>query len=279
MKRDRLVACFLLGLVLAGCAAAPRIISMRASADAARPIGDITDYPTAFQAIASVMARDLRLPVPNASLYLYQHADAFELGLVTELRYEPTLARDVARFAWGVGGSAKVLVNEAALVSRTWAERVRFLAHEFTHTVQYDLSGGRRGTSDQWLREGHADWVSYRVLEALGLNLYVSLRDGRLAALRRFGNPTDLPVLGDMVTFQQWVALRNRWGAAATYGQALLATEFPIERRGHDAVVRYFRLFGSSDDRLQSFQSAFGEDFAAFERAWREKMAGLATGA
>jgi hypothetical protein len=32
----------------------------------------------------------------------------------------------------------------------------QLLAHELTHTVQYELGGGHRGTSDQWLREGFA---------------------------------------------------------------------------------------------------------------------------
>jgi hypothetical protein len=51
-----------------------------------------------------------------------------------------------------------------------------------------------------------------------------------------------------------------------TYGQAFLATDLLIERRGLFSVVDYFRHFTRSKDRLRNFQAAFGKDLAAFER-------------
>jgi len=153
--RRRLAA--VLALLLVGCSAAPRVIPIAVAPGQAPPAADrIADYPEAFQAIGVVMSRDLGLPVPPVSLYLYPNRDAFEQGLKAERHMEPGLARDAASFARGVGGPDKILVNEQALVRTPWPERVKFLAHEFTHTIQFDLAGGRRGRSAQWLREGSA---------------------------------------------------------------------------------------------------------------------------
>jgi hypothetical protein len=58
------------------------------------------------------------------------------------------------------------LLNELRLSNLEWGDRVALLAHEMAHSFQYELGGGRRGTSDQWLREGFADWVAIGVLSA-----------------------------------------------------------------------------------------------------------------
>src|SRR5262249_62084198 len=74
------------------------------------------------------------------------------------------------------------------------------LAHELTHVVQYQLAGGRRGRSEQWLREGMADWVACQVLERLGVS---SFRDERAQVVRAVAGklpladePLDLVDLG-----------------------------------------------------------------------------------
>jgi hypothetical protein len=262
--------------VLAGCAVAPRVIPVSVSPGQARPSAErIADYPEALAAIASVMVEELKLPVLRASLILYPHRDAFETGLVTERRFDPFLARDTARFSWGVGEPDNVLVNEAALLNVAWPDRIRFLAHEFTHTVQYAFANGRRSTSDQWLREGFADWVSYRVLESLGLATFAEKRESRLAQIRGARDRQPFPSLTQMVTFREWVTLRNRHGATVTYGQAFLAVDFLIERKGLPAVVEYFRLFGQSEDRLVNFQTAFGRELSAFESEFATSLQSL----
>lgn len=260
------IALLLAGLLLlTGCAAAPRVIPITLSPGQPAASADrIGDYPEALRAITAVMHRELNLPIPRAYLYLYPHRDGFETGLVTERRFKPTLARDTANFAWGVGGPDKVLVNEAALVRVTWPERIRFLAHEFTHTIQYELANGRRSTSDQWLREGFADWISYRVLESLGLDSFTNKREQRLKQVGDARDRQPFPALAQMVTFSEWVTLRNKHGAAVTYGQAFLAVDFLIERKGLPAVVEYFRLFSRSEDRLANFRMAFAEDLHVF---------------
>ena len=73
------------------------------------------------------------------------------------------------------------------------------------------------------------------------------------------------PALSQLTTFPQWVALRGKDGVEVTYGQALLAVDLLIERKGGQGAVDYFRLFARSDDRLANFRTAFGQDLAVFD--------------
>ena len=266
----RLSNCFLrfvAGVLLAGCVSAPRAVPIAVSPGIHRPSTDrIADYPDALAAVVSVLVDDLKFPKVDASLILYPNADTFRTGLVTELGYEPTLAAQTAGFAWGVGGHKKVLANESHLFRQGWPERIRFLTHELTHTIQYGLGNGRRGTSDQWLREGFADWVSYKVLESLGLDSYAQRRRMRIDRAWRARQYQTFPSLTQMVSFRDWVTWRTTLGSEATYAQAFLAVDFLVERRGPPAVIKYFELFSRSNDRLANFEAAFGDRLAEFER-------------
>jgi hypothetical protein len=271
----RAVNALIFALALAGCAPAARVAPIPEPSGPPKPAARIDDYQDAVQAIGAVLRRDLGLPVPSVSLYLYPDRDAFVRGLGSDLKFEPTLAQDWVSFERGVGGSDKILVNEAGLASAPWPERIRFLAHELTHMIQYDLAGGRRSTSEQWLREGYAEWVSYRVADALGLRPYAQLRATRLRQLQNLRDQKAAPVLSQLSTFPQWLAWRGRQGGEVAFNQVFLAVDFLLERRGNQAAVEYFRLFAQSDDRLAHFRTAFGEDLPAFERELAAHLEGL----
>jgi hypothetical protein len=89
-------------LATAGCSSAPRVIPLSESSEPPKPAAQIADYQDAFHAIAVVMGRDLGLPIPRVSLYLYPNRDAYEQGLRTELNVEPALARATAGFSRGI---------------------------------------------------------------------------------------------------------------------------------------------------------------------------------
>lgn len=256
----------LVGVLLTGCVSAPRVIPISYAPGIQRPSTDrIADYPDAMAAILLVIVEELKFPRIEAALILYPNRYEFESGLVQELKMEQTLAAQTASFAWGVGSNKKVLVNELPLSKQGWPERIRFLAHEFTHTVQYALANGRRGNSDQWLREGLADWVSYKVVENLELNTYARRRKIRLEQVWRAKQHQTFPSLAQLVTFRDWVTWRNTLGSEATYAQAFLAVEYLIERKGLPALVRYFELFSRSNDRLINFMTAFDERLTVFD--------------
>jgi hypothetical protein len=159
-----------------------------------------------------------------------------------------------------------VLANEEALERIPWSERIRVLAHELVHTVQYGLAGGRRGTSDQWLREGFADWIAYRVLKSLDMGGPLDRRTLLFARIKGTVHRSSCAPLSEMVTLEDFMKLRARSGSTMAYGQSLLATDFLIQKHGVQPVLRYFSSFKQSDDRLKNFRTAFGEDLPAFEK-------------
>src|SRR5690606_9486610 len=121
---------------------------------------------------------------------------------------------------------------------RSWPERVGLLAHELTHVLQYELGGGTRGESDQWLREGYAEWVERRVLQSLRLGNDDALREAR-GQLRLHG-PETLPPLTELGNYPEWIS-RGRHGVGPLlYAEAFTAVAFLIERHGMPAVLDYF---------------------------------------
>jgi hypothetical protein len=258
-----------IGIAAGGCAARttwPRLLSTTGLQ--ARPTNQgawISDYDTALVSIAQVMERDLGLPVAPVDLHFYRDRAAFQ-GALEAGGYDAELAVDAAATMTAITGFRRVLVNDAAMRPLDWPFRVALLAHELTHTVQYELSGGVRGTSEQWLREGFAEWVEVQVLTTLGFT--TREQAGRIAR-DRVRQSRALPPLTVMVTFPDWVRAGLDAGTDAVYAQALLAAELLVERHGVPAVLTYFRLFQESDDRLANFRRAFGEDLTAFEVAFR----------
>lgn len=258
-----------LAALVAGCASgAGRAIELAPHA-AGRPpatIEGIADYERAVAAIAEIFRRDLGFPAFPVTFRLYADGSAFEAALL-EAGYDPALARDTAAAMVAVGGYRRVLLNESGLTPLSWPARVSLLAHEMAHSLQYEWGGGVRGHSDQWLREGFAEWVAVRVLERLGAVALEDLRRHRREELRR-ARPGRLPALDEMVTFPQWVAVTGRAGALA-YTRAFLAVDALVEQHGVAAVAQYFQLFVLSPDRAANFRIAFGGDLASFEVSLR----------
>ena len=261
--------------LLAGCVSAgtwPRIIAVHEVTAAPTLRGEwIESYDDALASIVAIMSRDLALPPVQASVYFHQNRDAFQAALVAD-GYDPQLARDTAETLSAVSGYRRVLVNDESIAGLGWPIRVALLAHELTHTVQYDLAGGSRGTSEQWLREGFAEWVEVEVLVRLGFTTRPQARRVVLNRLRDVG-PRRLPALSEMVTFPDWVAVVQRSNQEAVYGHAMLATQLLLDRVGVPAALKYFELFGESQDRVVNFQRAFGQDLASFESEFNARLA------
>ena len=155
-----------------------------------------------LRVLGTVLREEFGLPVSQVKLFLYPNREAFEAHLVNIVRFDPVYAREVAGWAVAVGAPDMVLANEEALERISWSERIRVLAHELVHTVQYGLAGGRRGTSDQWLREGFADWIAYRVLESLDLGNPSSRRALLLARIKGTVRRLSCAPLSEMVTLR-----------------------------------------------------------------------------
>jgi hypothetical protein len=267
-----LVACLALIAAITACSLSnePRLVTApQSSGRAATHIEAIRDYRSAVAAISAILERDLGFAPFPVTFRFYPSRTAFEAALI-DIGYDPAFAKTTARTMTAVGGHRGVLLNESAVAQMDWAQRTLLLAHELTHSLQYELGGGRRGTSDQWLREGFAEWVSIRVLDRLDAISLATFRRQRQNELRRAGR-AQVPSLRDMVTFRQWVEIGTDRGPAA-YAAGFLAVELLIDQHGLDAVVDYFSRFASSQDRLANFRSAFAQDLDAFEAGLAERL-------
>jgi hypothetical protein len=255
-------------IVIAGCATAPagiRAIHVRDLPD--RPSYDpawiVSDRAAAAVAMA-VMNEQLRLPRLDVTLQFYPTRAAFQSALLFS-GYDPAFAEQTADRMDAIGGYRRVLLNDEMLSRLKGPAKAALFAHELTHSLQYELGGGIRGASPQWMREGLADWVAARVLAALDVQSIDEFRNRRVAAHRAGNGPG--PPLAGMSTFQEWVALVAKADAQAMVAKAFLAVDFLVERRGLEAVLAYFRRFAVSQDAGANFSLAFGESPVAFEAA------------
>ena len=265
-----------LTMLTAACGAStsgPIVLSIPdARAPSVRAGAWIDTYESAAVSIAAILERDLRLPAIQASLYFYADKTAFQQALELD-GYEPAFARDAATTLSGIAGFRRVILNDANLRWLEWPHRVALLAHELTHTVQYEFSRGRRSTSEQWLREGFAEWVEVYVMDVLDFTTWDQARAIAIQRIRDAARKQPPPAFAEMVTYPEWVRTVQRSGEAGVYAQALIAADLLIARHGRDAVVGYFRLFETSEDRLANFRAAFGEDLGAFEAVFRDHLA------
>jgi hypothetical protein len=236
-------------------------------------IDEITDDRTAVATVAAIVERDLGFPSFPVTFRFYPGRTAFE-GALIESGHTPALARSASGTMAAVGGHRAVILNSAALDEMIWPARIGLLAHEFGHTLQYELGGGRRGTSHQWLREGFADYLAVRVLERLGATEMAAVRRDGQRTLQAAGR-ANIPRLDALVTYPQWVVSSERF-KSAQYALSFLAVDALLARHGVAVVTEYFRRFATSEDRTANFRAAFGEGPDTFEATLRARL-GIAT--
>lgn len=263
-----LAAAAALALALAGRARATQVLPVQIDPDSTlTPIPRaVRGYESAVRTIAHLMVAELRLPLPGRLMvFVYPTRAEYEQGLIREGGLSTTGAARIAGTSLGLAQQRRLFVNDEALRGAPRRVWLGLIAHELTHVGQYELAGGRRGRSEQWLREGMADWVAARILDRLG-EADVDERRGRalrtmVAAETDSQQPLDLVVLGHP---RGWRTHVSEVGTAATYGLAFLLTDELVRRHGFDGLITYFRAFAGSDDRFGHFQRAFGESLYEF---------------
>lgn len=234
-------------------------------------IGAIFDYRVAGASVLNLFESQFGFASFPVAFYFCPGERGFEATLL-ETGYDPMLARETAKNMSAVGGHRRVFLNESALDRLEWPGRVASLAHELGHSLQYEWGGGVRGASDQWLREGFAEWLALQVMDRLGALRFNDARRRYWAALGAT-RASRAPRLDEMATFRQWVMLGGRRDIAP-YAQSFLAVDFLIEKHGLKAVVDYFERFARVQDREGNFRAAFGEDLPSFERDARSHLFG-----
>lgn len=264
----------LVGLVVGACTSAPRVVPSPHDPGVTAPTRTLRGYHGWWNRIAQVMERELGFPRLDTVLFLYPHRRALEQALVED-GMPPELARRAAGTLDAVGRAGKVMANESSFRSLRWPQRVLVLGHELTHAAQYSLSGGRRGSSEQWLREGFAEWVAWRVAESLQMGTVARHRRRAEARVLAARHTHSLPPLAELRSGHDLLAQLARHHQAPIYDQAFLAADLLIAEHGAVRVVEYFRLFAENDDREANFRRAFSEGHGTFVARFEDHLDAL----
>ncbi|MFQ5827659.1 MAG: hypothetical protein ACE5JD_00690 [Candidatus Methylomirabilia bacterium] len=271
LARRSLAAALAFSLLAAGCARTTLVLPVRIEPEtlsAPAAIDSLADYESVVRSIAAVMVAELGVPLPRQfTVFVCQTRAAYERTLIREGRTPAARAAEIAQYSVGLGQHQRLFIDDEGLRGAPRTARLRIVAHELTHLAQYELSDGRRGSSEQWLREGMADWVAVRVLERLGEDMFFHQRDRALRTVARAlprleDKALDLVDLGRPLG---WEARHLRSGSQLTYQLAFLLTADLIRQRGFESLIAYFRAFAHFDDRFGHFRRAFGLPVSEFE--------------
>lgn len=214
------------------------------------------------------MASELALPLPSRfAVFVFPSRAAYAEGLAKTGQMSAPRAAEIAAYSVGLGQHRQLFLNDGALRGACGSTWLAVIAHELTHSAQYELSGGRRGRSEQWIREGMADWVAYRVLDRLGEATFSNQREKALREVSGAWHAIKDSRLDliDLGRPRRWEARHLRPGGQMLYPLAFLLTDELIHRTGWDRLLEYFRTFADSDDRFGNFQRAFGLPLEEFE--------------
>lgn len=134
---------------------------------------------------------------------------------------------------------------------------------------QYAFSGKDGVRAFIWLREGHSELYSAKVIEAGGGPSYAQNRKDAVDNLRRFlaSGPISLTELETPEQFGNAQNIRR----LRAYGLAWLAYEFLEQRYGRDKVKDYFKSFQAGTDR-SNFGRVFGTNPEEFSKLFDEHL-------
>ena len=270
-------------LLWLGCNSPDRVLDIPAAVNTApKSIEAIKDYQEALSAIVSVMVRELKLPAPQGRLYFYRDAGAYQAALAAELKTRGwpegeskeirqvrhqlefelfKLTLNVATETGAVTMGQKVFIAEWSMMRLPWTDRVKTLAHELTHVIQSSLSAGRVELTHRSLGEGFAEWVSVKVVDALGAKDFFN--DQMRQACRH-----EIANFREIETPESW----RRRDRQTRYGQSACAVHYMAVQDGVPAIIEYFRLFKDRFDAAQNFVTAFGRSTDTFEQELRAQV-------
>jgi hypothetical protein len=292
-RRLQVFTALVLSTTISACATAPVTLNVTPTGASAPLQYGTKDYPHALAAIMAVMVNEWQLPGVDVSVTLYPSQVSYESGVISELdrnrqriRQQLNLALNPAREEQALAASKRLAVNSAAVgmyrrvlineprVNRLlWTEWVRVLGHELAHTAQIELANDRPAAWDQWLVEGFAEWVGYKIADRLGAESFAKSRAQALNRIARVKGYQTLPSLTQLVDGPSWTAWVQSLGDAATYGQAFIAVDFLVEQKGMAAVIDYFRLYRKLNNRTRNFTAAFGESLDPFDKRFSVSLA------
>jgi hypothetical protein len=251
-----------------------RQYDIRFDAQATRPLGENSSDSEFLDSIASLMRNRLDLPFPpDMKAYVYVNQAAFVDGLV-EIAGETSDDAWEQRFAFGYASRAGLFLRGDLLARMNLLGRASLVAHELTHISQNRLREGGRGRPAQWILEGHAEWVKFKVVDLLGYRAYAESRDIMMRAALG-ATITAFPDLSTLATNPAWLESTRRISALATYGQAFLAIDWLVERYGSAKLLEFLGRFALNADPREHWRTVFPISDRQFADEFRSRMEGL----
>jgi hypothetical protein len=207
-----------------------------------------------------------RLLIKDAKILSYVPHCTVLIGLEPIIEFELfKFTLNVANETGAVTMDQKVFIAEWRMMRRPWTNRVKTLAHELTHVIESSLSVGRSELTHRWLGEGFAEWVSFKVVDALGSKDFFA---NHLLTAKAQG----IPNLEAMSIAKTWDDLERSHGYPSAYGRATAAVDYLIALHGIPSVIDYFRLFKDRTSAEQNFETAFDEPVRAFEKKLHDHL-------
>jgi len=248
-----------------------RQYDIRLDAPATRPLGENPSDSELLDAIASLMRNRLDLPFPpDIKAYVCVNQAAFVDGLV-KIAGETDEHAWEQRVAFGYASRAGLFLRGDLLARMNLAGRASLIAHELTHVSQNRLREGGRARPAQWILEGHAEWVKFKVVDLLGYRAYTESRDIMMRAALE-SRISLFPDLSTLVTNAAWLEATRRVGALATYGQAFLAIDWLVERYGSAKLLEFLRRFALDADPQEHWRTVFPLSSRQFADEFRMRL-------
>ncbi len=259
---------------LAGCAAPPRPVLLTFEGETPKALASNPDEVAIAHMSAGLMREKLGLPFPpETKIFVYVNEATLAEGLVREGGMKPDDAWEKARFAAGVASPRGLFLRGDRIAGMSLLDRVSLIAHELTHVCQMEMRRGGKGSAAVWIREGHADWVKFQVLEWLQIRSYA---DSRAEAQRRvLRSTTPIRCFPSLIALRDnpgWDDATNRLGSAATYGQAILAIDWLVERYGKDKLHEFLRRFALEADPRTHWGQIYTIPFGQFVEEFRARL-------
>jgi len=269
-------------LLSPGCNSPDRVLDIPTDVNTApKSIEAIKDYQDALSAIVRVMVGELKLPAPQGRVSFYRDAGAYQAALATavkthlhwpegrsreikqqrhQLEFELfKRSLDVAVRTGAITVDQKVFVAEWTMMQAPWSNRVGTLAHELTHVIQSNLAAGEVQQTHRWLVEGFAEWISFKVVDALGAKNFFNDQIRQACG-------HEIVDLGKLKSPETWLQAKD---SATLYGQSACAVHYLTVQHGVPIILKYFRLSKDQGDAAQNFATAFGQSSDFFEQEMR----------
>lgn len=270
VRLGRLGGRLILALLALGPAQTPRgghLFPHRGTLPSVTVDGAPADTARLLRHIARILLVDLGLPLPaRIAARVYDGPERFEQGLIVDAAVPAARAAELGRFAVGVAIPGAVLLRAPARAPAPSMDWPRLIAHELTHLAQIELAGHDRGPA-QWLTEGMAEWVAYRVIERLGLDHFADRRAMAQAAAVEYVRRAGGLDLDRLTSRERFVSAHQQAGTLLTYWLVLHLVDALVTKHGFASLVEYFGAFRVSDDAAANFAASFGTSLDAFEQA------------